>query len=252
MLKLTNILVTLNKDSPLQRQVLSNLNLEIKHGEFVIIIGSNGCGKSTLFNTISGYIQPDSGQIFIDERQVAGHSQSEFSKDVAIVMQDPRVGTMENMTIEENLSFAYLRGSRRKLRFHNTPARRKFFKEKLALLEMNLENRLDDLVVHLSGGQRQALSLIMAIVANYKILLLDEITAALDPKTAENVISIAAKLVKIEKRTAIMITHNMHHALEYGHKTLIMAGGKIVQEYQIHDKLGLKPADLVGAIELYS
>jgi putative ABC transport system ATP-binding protein len=252
MLKLTNIQVVINKGSPLQRNVLNGLNLHVQSGEFVIIVGSNGCGKSTLFNTISGYIQPDSGQVLIEQQDVTKQTQRQRAAKVALVMQDPVMGTMENMTIEENLSFAYLRGTARKLNFHNTAARRQIFKQKLALLDMNLENRLNDLVVNLSGGQRQALSLIMAILADYQILLLDEITAALDPKSAENVVAIAAKLVKVEKKTAIMITHNMQHALNYGNKTLIMANGNIVHTYNLQDKLALHPVDLARAIECYS
>ncbi len=200
--------------------ILHNVNLQVADGEFVIIIGSNGSGKSTLFNIISGYMRPDSGSIMLANKDVTWHAQDKRATSVAIVMQDPRLGTMADMTIEENLSFAYMRGQKRGLQLHNTAQLRSLFQDKLAILGMGLENRLDDLVGILSGGQRQALSLVMAIIVDYKILLLDEITAALDPKSAETVMNITAKLVREEKRTAIMITHDMQHAARYGDRTL--------------------------------
>ncbi|HSX20888.1 MAG TPA: ATP-binding cassette domain-containing protein [Gammaproteobacteria bacterium] len=248
MLKLSNINVTLSKGTPLHAEILQNLNLQVGNGEFVIIIGSNGCGKSTMFNTIAGFIQPDSGAVIIDDSDVTDVKCARRAALVSLVMQDPRVGTMEHMTIEENLSMAYMRGKARGLCLHNTCERRNLFIEKLALLNMNLENKLDQLVGNLSGGQRQALSLIMAIIADYKILLLDEITAALDPSTADNVMAIAAKLVQEEKRTAIMITHNMHYALTYGNRTLLMNRGKIVREYDAATRSSLTPAMLAADI----
>lgn len=246
MLKLTNINVTLSKNTKLETQVLNNLNLEVADGEFVIIIGSNGSGKSTLFNTISGYLTPDSGKVIIDQQDVTKQSQTQRAQLVAIVMQEPRMGTFEDMTIEENLSFAYMRGKNRGLDLHNTPARRELFATKLAMLNMGLEKRLDELVGNLSGGQRQALSLIMAIIADYKLLLLDEITAALDPKTAESVISIAAKLVQEEKRTALLITHDMHYALRFGNRTLVLERGKIIKEYDSTAKKQLTVVELAA------
>lgn len=246
MLKLTNINVTLSKNTKLETQVLHNLNLDVAAGEFVIIIGSNGSGKSTMFNTISGYLTPDSGRVLIGNQDVTRQTQTQRAELVAIVMQEPRMGTMENMTIEENLSFAYLRGKTRSLKLHNTTQRRAYFKQKLTMLNMGLEDRLNELVGNLSGGQRQALSLIMAIIADYKLLLLDEITAALDPKTAESVISLAAKLVQEEKRTAILITHDMHYALRFGSRTLLLSHGRIIREYDAKAKLGLTPSDLAA------
>lgn len=248
MLNLSNIQVTLGKGTPLVKPVLQNLNLKVADSEFVIIIGNNGCGKSTLFNTISGYITPESGNIIVDRQDVTKQPQNKRAALVALVMQEPRIGTMEQMTIEENLSFAYMRGKNRSLKFHNTLARRNLFRDRLSTLQMGLENRLNDLVGNLSGGQRQALSLIMSIVADYKILLLDEITAALDPKTADSVMAITAKLVQEEKRTAIMTTHNMHYALDYGNRTLLMKQGSIYREYNMQSKKLLTPAAL--AVEL--
>lgn len=248
MLQLNNLYVTLNKNTQLARPILQNLHLSIADGEFVVLIGSNGCGKSTLMNTIAGYIRPDQGQVIIDNQDVTNLPQTRRSSVVALVMQEPRLGTMENMTLEENLSFAYMRGKVRQLKLHNSLARRNLFKDRLAMLGMNLENRLEDLVGNLSGGQRQALSLIMAIITDYKILLLDEITAALDPKTADTVMAIAAKLVREEKRTALMITHNMQHALHYGDRTLVMANGQLLKAYNKQDRSTLTPAGLAMAM----
>ncbi len=159
-------------------------------------------------------------------------------------MQDPKIGTMEDMTIEENMSFAYFRGKSRTLIPHNSIKRRSLFKEKLAMLEMKLENRMDELVGNLSGGQRQALALIMAILSDSKVLLLDEITAALDPKMAESVIKLAARIVKEEQRTTLMITHNMDHAIQYGDRTLLLAQGQIIKEYNSDEKKNITPLTL--------
>lgn len=248
MLKLNNLCVTLNKNTQLIRPILQNLHLDIADEEFVVLIGSNGCGKSTLMNTIAGYLRPDQGQVIIANQDVTNLPQTQRSSVVALVMQEPHLGTMENMTLEENLSFAYMRGKVRQLKLHNSLARRNLFKDRLAMLGMNLENRLEDLVGNLSGGQRQALSLIMAIITDYKILLLDEITAALDPKTADSVMAIAAKLIREEKRTALMITHNMQHALHYGDRTLVMANGQLLKTYNKQDRSTLTPAGLAMAM----
>lgn len=248
MLKLNNLCVTLNKNTHLARPILKNLHLSIADGEFDVLIGATGCGKSTLINTIAGYIRPDQGQIIVANQDITYLPQTHRSSLIALVMQEPRLGTMENMTLEENLSFAYMRGKTRQLRLHNNLARRNLFKDRLAMLGMNLENRLDDLVGNLSGGQRQALSLIMAIITDYKILLLDEITAALDPNSADNIMAIAAKLIKEEKRTALMITHNMQHALRYGDRTLVMTNGQLLRTYDKQDRFNLTSSALAMAM----
>ena len=192
MLNLQNISVTLGRGTKLERSIFNNLNLSVANGEFVAIIGGNGAGKSTLFNVISGYVASDRGSAIIDNDDVTKVAQIDRAHLIAKVMQDPRIGTIENMTIEENMSFAYMRDKKRGFRLHNSLERRKLFQAKLKMLDMGLENKLDELVGNLSGGQRQALSIIMAIIADFKILLLDEITAALDPKTAETVMKLAA------------------------------------------------------------
>ncbi len=227
MLKLQNINVTLAKNTKLQRPVLKDLNLTINTNEFLIVVGGNGAGKSTMFNVISGFIKPDSGDIILDKRNITTSSQSQRSKDIAFVMQDPRIGTMENLTIFENLSFALNRGKSRSLLPISKCYRKELFREKLALLEMGLENRLDETVTNLSGGQRQALSLIMAILTDAKILLLDEVTAALDPKSAKTIMNLTNKLIRQEKRTAIMITHNMSDAKKYGDRLVTLKDGYI-------------------------
>lgn len=241
MIKFEHVDLALCRGTKLERKILTNLNLDIKNGEFVVIIGGNGAGKSTLFSLISGYRFPDSGSIIIDDKDVSLLPQFKRAALVAEVMQDPKMGTMENMTIEENMSFAYCRGKSRKLVLHNSHKRRKIFQDKLSMLDMKLENRMDELVGNLSGGQRQALALIMAISTDSKVLLLDEITAALDPKTAESVIKLAAHIVKEEQRTTLMITHNMDHAIHYGDRTLLLAHGNIFKEYTYDEKKTLTP-----------
>jgi putative tryptophan/tyrosine transport system ATP-binding protein len=225
MLNLQNINVILGKGTKLQRPILQNLNLQVKPHEFMMLIGSNGAGKSTILNVIAGSLKPDSGTIILDGKDIT--FQKLRSKDIAFVMQDPRMGTMENLSIFENLSFALNRGRSRSLLPFSKRFRIELFTEKLSLLEMGLENRLDEIVINLSGGQRQALSLIMAILTEAKILLLDEITAALDPDSAKNIMALTNKLIREEKRTAIMITHNMIEANQYGDSLMILKDGQI-------------------------
>ena len=244
MLKLNSIDVVVGKGTQLERKVLFDLDLEVAEGEFLVIIGGNGAGKSTLFNVISGFMRPESGSIFLDGKEITKTSQIARSRDVSIVMQDPRVGTMENLTILENMAFAYKRGKNRLFRFFNQKERVELFKKRLALLDMGLENRLNETVANLSGGQRQALSLIMSIITESKILLLDEITAALDPKIAENVMEIANRIVREEKLTCIMITHNMEHAIEYGDRTMLLKNGAFMKCYTKEEKKALKATDL--------
>lgn len=227
-----DINVTFGKGTKLERRIFDDLNLDVANAEFVSIIGVNGSGKSTLFNVIAGYIMPDLGSIIIDGEDVTNVTQIDRAASLAKVMQDPRIGTIENMTIEENMSFAYMRDKKRGFALHDSSERRQLFCEKLQMLDMGLENKLDELVGNLSGGQRQALSIIMAIIADFKILLLDEITAALDPKTAETVMKLAARIAREKKRTTIMITHNMQHAAEYSDRIVVLSEGKVEKEFK--------------------
>ncbi|MHC5224828.1 ABC transporter ATP-binding protein [Ignatzschineria sp. LJL83] len=244
MLILENIKLIVGKGTQLQRTILEDLTLEVDKGEFLVIIGGNGAGKSTVFNTISGFMKPEKGRILIDGVDVTKSSQQERAKLVSIVMQDPRVGTMENMTILENMAFSFKRGQTRSFSLFNNEKRRLLFREKLTLLDMGLENRLNEMVTNLSGGQRQALSLVMSVIAESKILLLDEITAALDPKIAEHVMALADKLVREQNLTCVMITHNMEHAIRYGDRTIVLKDGKFRKIYSKEEKASLTVFDL--------
>lgn len=242
MLKLQDINFSVQKQQP----VLNGLNLQLATGEFVVVVGANGSGKSTLMNIVSGNIIPDQGTIILNDKDISKISAANRSSAIAKVVQDPKVGTIESMTILENLAFAALRGKKRGLGLFKKQQQQQLFKDKLAMLNMGLENRLNDLVGGLSGGQRQALSLIMSLLNDSSVLLLDEITAALDPKTAENIMQIAAKVVKESGLTTIMITHNMRHALEYGDRTLLLANGSFQKEFDTAAKRLLNPATLVA------
>jgi putative ABC transport system ATP-binding protein len=198
-----------------ERKILDGLNLSVAEGEFVVIVGENGAGKSTLFNLIAGLEKPTAGQIVRN-----------FSK-ITRVMQDPKAGTLENMTIKENLAFAYKRASRRGWLPCISKARLSLFREKLTLLNMKLENRLNDLVENLSGGQRQALAFAMAILVDYDMILLDEVTAALNPESAQNLMELINKTVRDNKKTCLMITHNPDHK-KYGDRVLTLENGRLL------------------------
>lgn len=229
MLKLDSISLTIGTGTPLERKLFSGLNLEMSPSEFVVIIGENGAGKSTLFNLISGAQKPNSGRILIDKIDMTHKNQIAFSAVVSSVMQDPRVGTMENLTLFENLAFADSRTKRRGLALWSQSKRHTLYQDKLSLLNMGLENRLDDSVSSLSGGERQALSLIMSLMQPSKLLLLDEITAALNPKTAKKIMNLAYQLARAEKRSCLMITHNMKEAQQYADRLLILKDGVLVE-----------------------
>jgi putative tryptophan/tyrosine transport system ATP-binding protein len=246
MLKLENINITLGKDTNLERHVIKDLNLEVKKGEFIVIIGSNGAGKTTLFNAISGIAELDSGKVLLDKTDITNITPCKRASLISKVLQDPRSATIPNMTIEENLSFAYLKGRKRFLKPFKNKKREDLFKSKLKLLDMNLENRLNIPVSSLSGGQRQVLSLVMSLLTKSKLLLLDEITSALDPKMANLVMEITNKLVRSEKITTLMITHNMNHAISYGDRTILLIDGKIKKEYSKEEKTKLTPSKLAN------
>ncbi|WP_339052305.1 ABC transporter ATP-binding protein [Candidatus Lariskella endosymbiont of Epinotia ramella] len=246
MLRLENINIVLGKNTKLERKVLNYLNLDVKEGEFVVVIGGNGAGKSTMFNIISGFIKPDSGKVFILKQDITNTSQIYRANLVSKVMQDPKSGTMENMTILENMAFALKRGQKRGLQLFTNKNRTRLFREKLSTVNMGLENRIDDLVSNLSGGQRQVLSIVMAMLQDSKILLLDEITAALDPASSEYTIELTNQIVRKQKLTCIMITHNMAHAIKYGDRLLLLKNGSFVKEYDKVTKSVLTPAELAA------
>jgi putative ABC transport system ATP-binding protein len=250
MLELKDVHVTFGKGTQLSNHVLKGINLKVNDGEFVTIIGGNGAGKSTLMNIVAGDVLPDTGQILIDGKDVTKLSTDKRAKLVARVFQDPMIGSCAALTIEENLSLAYRRGQCRGLSLSLNKELRKKFKESLADLGIGLENRLKDKVASLSGGQRQAVSLVMATLQPSKILLLDEHTAALDPKMAKTILELTQKLITKHKLTALMITHSMSQALEYGSRTIMMYHGEITKDMDSSERTQMNPADLLAFFDL--
>ncbi|MCL6416861.1 ABC transporter ATP-binding protein [Aestuariirhabdus sp. Z084] len=245
MIQLDQVRVTFNPGTPLENPALRGLSLTIPEGQFVTVIGSNGAGKSTLLNALSGEIRIDSGQVNIDDRDVTRLPTHRRASDVARVFQDPMAGTCENLSIEENLSLAMRRGRNRGLRLANRKEYQALFCERLSTLGLGLENRLDDRMGLLSGGQRQAVSLLMATLQPMKILLLDEHTAALDPKTADFVLQLTQDIIEQQQLTAMMVTHSMRQALDVGHRTLMLHEGQIAFDIAGDKRDGLEVADLL-------
>ncbi len=233
MLKLQNVSKTFNPGTVNEKKALDGINLQLAPGDFVTILGSNGAGKSTLFGAIAGSFVVDTGSIVLDGTTITHLPDYKRSKYIGRLFQDPLKGTAPSMTIEENLALAYLRASEKRSPFSMvTAADRREFREKLAMLELGLEDRMDHPVGLLSGGQRQALTLLMATLVTPKLLLLDEHTAALDPATAEKVLALTKKIVADNNITCLMITHNIPSALSLGNRTIMMNNGKIVLELQ--------------------
>mgnify|MGYP001092303441 CR=1 FL=1 len=247
MLQIKHVSKTFNKGTVNEKQALRDLNLTLKEGDFVTIIGGNGAGKSTMLNAIAGVWPVDEGQIIIDDKDVTKLPEYKRAAFLGRVFQDPMNGTAATMGIEENLALAYLRASAVKGKFFSriSQKEKQMFREKLALLDMGLEDRMKNPVGLLSGGQRQALTLLMATVVTPKILLLDEHTAALDPATAEKVLNLTKRIVAENKITCLMITHNMQSALELGNRTLMMNSGEIVLDIKDEERKGLTVADLL-------
>ena len=228
MLKLFDVSKTFNPGTITEKKALKNINLELEDGDFVTVIGGNGAGKSTLLNLIAGVHYSDSGSIFLDGMDLTEKPEYKRARYLGRVFQDPMLGTAANMEIEENLAMAMRRGRKRGLSWHIQPAERKIYKEKLALLDLGLENRMNAKVGLLSGGQRQALTLLMATLQKPKLLLLDEHTAALDPKTAKKVLELTEEFVSRDNLTTFMVTHNMKDAIRYGNRLIMMMEGRIV------------------------
>lgn len=245
MLKLKNISVTFNEGTLDEKKALKNIQLEVKKGEFVTIIGGNGAGKSTLMNVISGVLEPDFGDVLIDEKNVTFMPEYERASYIGRVFQDPMAGTSPSMSIEENLSIAYNRNKKRKLRLGVTKKRQTLFKEHLQRLNLGLEDRLNAKVGFLSGGERQALSLLMATFTNPSILLLDEHTAALDPSRAQLVTGLTEEIVTSTQLTTLMVTHNMQQALDLGDRLLMMDAGEIILDIRGEEKRKLTIEDLL-------
>ena len=230
MLDLNHVSMTFNPGTVNEKKALTDINLHMESGEFATIVGSNGAGKSTLFNAIAGSFIPDTGSILLDGVDMTFQPDFRRSKAIGRLFQDPLKGTAPNMTIEENLALAYLRAGTAPHAIFSRISRKdkELFREKLSQLGLGLENRMKQPVGLLSGGQRQALTLLMATLVTPKLLLLDEHTAALDPATADKVLELTKKIVAENHITCLMITHNMHAALELGNRTLMMDSGHIV------------------------
>lgn len=247
MLNLNHISKTFNPGTPNEKKALNDLNLNVRPGDFITIIGSNGAGKSTLFNAISGAFIADSGQVLLDGKDVTFQPEHERARCIGHLFQDPMRGTAPNMTIEENLAVAYLRSARHKNAFLSriSKADKELFREKLSMLDMGLEDRMRQPVGLLSGGQRQALTLLMATLVPPKVLLLDEHTAALDPGTAEKVLNLTRRIVTEQGLTCLMITHNMTQALALGNRTLMMDQGHIILDVCDEERSGMTVSTLL-------
>jgi len=245
MIQLTAINKVFNPGSINEVLALQDINLKINDGEFVTIIGTNGSGKSTLLNMIAGTIEPDNGKIRISDEDVTKEKEFERAKYISRVFQNPFSGTAPKMTIAENLLMAYYRGKRRAPKISLKGNLRKQFREQVSALEMQLEDRLDNVIGTLSGGQRQAITLLMSVINSPKVLLLDEHTAALDPKTAAQVIKLTKKFIEQEKLTTIMITHSMQQALQLGTRTIMMYRGRIIEDIDEKEKSRLSVDDLL-------
>jgi len=250
MIELKGVNVVFNKGTKIENHVLKNIDFRVMDGEFVTIIGGNGAGKSTLMNVLSGNIIPCKGKVFIDSLDVTRMSVEKRAGMVSRVFQDPMIGTFADLTIEENMSLAARRGADRSLALSLSTELREQFRESLSDIGIGLEDRLTDKVSSLSGGQRQTLSLVMATLLGSKILLLDEHTAALDPKIAKKIMQLTEKIVKRYKLTALMITHSMSQALAYGDRTIMMYHGKIARDMSCTERKKLSSADLVKYFDL--
>ncbi|MBB5214094.1 ABC transporter ATP-binding protein [Parapusillimonas granuli] len=249
MLSAKNIHITFNAGTPIETRALRGLSLEIPTGQFVTVIGSNGAGKSTFLNAVSGDIPIDSGSIAIDNQDVTRQPVWERARQVARVFQDPMAGTCEDLTIEENMALASCRGERRGLGRAVRASMRNEFRDRLATLGLGLENRLTDRIGLLSGGQRQAVSLLMASMRPSRILLLDEHTAALDPRTAEFVLELTTRIVSESKLTTMMVTHSMRQALDVGERTVMLHQGNVVLDVSGPERQGLDVPDLLRMFE---
>ncbi len=245
MLKVNEIYKVFNPGTVNEKVALRNINLQLEEGDFVTLIGGNGAGKSTLLNCVAGVYPVDKGSIIIDNTDVTKYSEHKRALMLGRVFQDPMMGTAANMGIEENLALAYRRGQRRGLSWGIKNKERTLYKELLSHLELGLENRLDAKVGLLSGGQRQALTLLMATLKKPKLLLLDEHTAALDPKTAEKVLQLSDRFISEDKLTAMMVTHNMRDAIRHGNRLIMMHEGRIILDIKGEDKAKLTVEELL-------
>ena len=245
MLKIQGLCKVFNPNTINENKVFNNFSIEVKKGEFITIIGSNGAGKSTLLNLISGNIPIDSGMVLLDGMDVSFKEEYARAREIGRVYQNPSVGVSPNMTILENLALADNKGKVYGLSFGINKKRISYYKELLVKLDLGLENKLYNKVTLLSGGQRQALTLMMAVMSQPKLLLLDEHTAALDPKTSAKIMEITQEVIKENNITTLMVTHNMKHALECGNRLLMMHQGKIIIDVKGKEKKNLTTEKLM-------
>lgn len=245
MITIKNVHKKFNAGTINEVYALKNINLEVRDGDFLTIIGTNGSGKSTLLNAIAGNFISDQGSIEIAGKDLTFRKEYQRSKLISRVFQNPFMGTAPEMSIAENLHIAYLRGSLRLPKTGLNSKQNKFYSEEVKHLEMQLEGRLDNLMGSLSGGQRQALTLLMAVIKKPKVLLLDEHTAALDPKSAAQVIRLTNKFIERDNLTAVMVTHSMQQALELGNRTIMMNKGEIIEDISLEEKKRLTVNDLL-------
>ena len=249
MLEIQNVSKTFNAGTVNQKTALNGLNLKLNEGDFVTVIGGNGAGKSTMLNAVAGVWPVDEGKIIIDGVDVTRLSEHQRAAYIGRVFQDPMTGTAATMQIEENLALAARRGKPRTLRIGITKAEREQYRELLKTLDLGLEDRLTARVGLLSGGQRQALTLLMSTLQRPRLLLLDEHTAALDPKTAKKVLDLTAEMVEEQKLTTLMITHNMRDAIQMGNRLIMMHEGNIIYDVAGEEKKHLTVEDLLHKFE---
>ncbi|MDI9518990.1 MAG: ABC transporter ATP-binding protein [Erysipelotrichaceae bacterium] len=252
MLKLTNINKTFNPGTINENKVLNNVNLTLEPGDFVTVIGGNGAGKSTILNVVAGVFPVDTGSIILDGEDITKLPEHKRAKHIGRVFQDPMQGTAADMEIQENLAMANRRGKNRGLAWGITKEEKEKFYKLVKELGLGLEDRLSDKVGLLSGGQRQALTLLMSTIQKPDILLLDEHTAALDPKTAKIVLDITNHIIENQNLTAIMVTHNMRDAIKIGNRLVMMSEGNIIYDVKGEEKSKLKVDDLLKKFEEYS
>lgn len=249
MLKINDVCKTFNTGTANEKIALENINLTLNSGDFVTIIGGNGAGKSTVLNMIAGVYPIDCGHIYLDDQNISLLPEYKRSRLIGRVFQDPMLGTAGDMEIQENLAMAVRRGKRRGLRWGITKKEKNLFHETLKRLELGLEDRMTSKVGLLSGGQRQALTLLMATLQKPKLLLLDEHTAALDPRTAKKVLSLTEQIITEQHLTALMVTHNMKDAITYGNRLIMLHEGHIILDVKGKEKENLKVADLLEMFE---
>ena len=244
MIELKNVSVVFNQGTVNENQALSNINLKVKEGDFITIIGSNGAGKSTLFNTMAGTYLPSRGTILVNDREVTRDPEYKRAKYIGRIFQNPTLGTASNMSLEDNMMITYKKGFKW-LKRSLSGKMREFFKGELVQLRMGLEHRMKENLLMFSGGQRQALTLLMMVLSKPALILLDEHTAALDPKNAEIVLELTDKFIKESKLTSMMITHNMSHAIEFGNRLLMMDKGEIIFDIEGDAKKALTVEKLI-------